>query len=270
MRKILIFYLFFSIQTFGQFEKLKGNWISNKNEMLSIQDSINSNNYLTNNELQERGLYLEINNDTISLQERYYLSSDNYKKMYVNRYDLKIIKHTDSLLAIEPVSKLSKNLFKNKKQLTFINQKYITNPKFKLEKLVFRTSACYGSCPILNLNLNSDRKIELEATYFDKNGIYGIEEKSGSFTGEIDEQTYNELLELLIQAKIDLFNIIPNDFELCCDGAIKTIITYHNGKRNYVKSMHTPRILEELIKFLYLLPEKARLERTNKKFKFEE
>src|SRR5690606_5522312 len=140
----------------------------------------------------------------------------------------------DSLLAIEPVSKLSKNLFKNKKQLTFINQKYITNPNFKFEKLVFRASACYGSCPILNLNLHSNRKIELNAIYFDKNGIYEMQEKSGNFIGEIDEQTYNELMTLLIQTKIGSFNIIPNNFELCCDGAIKTIITYHNGKRNYV------------------------------------
>ena len=81
---IILFFFFLFIQVFGQFEKIKGNWISINNEMLSIQDSIKSDNYLTNMELQNDKFYLELNVDTISFQSRYYLSSDDYKKLHTN------------------------------------------------------------------------------------------------------------------------------------------------------------------------------------------
>ena len=266
---VFIFLLLISELSFGQFEKLSGNWISDKNEMISIQDSVKSNNYITNSKSRNDNFYLEILGDTISLQSRYYTSEDDFEKMITDRYDFKILEITDSTFTAKPITKFSKNFFLTDTSITFLNQNYITNPNFKLEKLVFRTSTCNGSCPVINLRITSDRDLDLNATYY-KNSVYQKDKtKSGNFIAKLDEKTYRELRKLLIQAKIDTFDIIPSPMELCCDGAVKTIITYHNGKRNYIKTMHEPRILRELISYLYNLPEIVDLERTEREFIFE-
>lgn len=255
--------------SYGQFQGIKGNWVSDKNEMLSIQDTLNSNNYITNSNWRNNNFYLEILNDTISFQLRYYTSADDFEKLIIDPYDFKILELTDSTLTVNPITKFSKNFMASDDPILFTKQEYISNPTFYFEKLIFRTSTCYGSCPELNLRITADKKLEFNAIYYDNTGYLKNEKKSGNFIAKISAETYNKLIELLIEAKISTFNIIPGPMDLCCDGAIKTIITYHNGKRNYIKTMHHPRILRELIFYLYNLPQKVNLKRTEKKFTFE-
>jgi len=268
MRKILLLTLFLvSNLSFSQIEKLKGNWISEDNEMISLIENLDKKYALTS-KTRNDDFYLEIISDTLSFQSRYYTSDDDYKKMITDKYDLKIIELNDSLLIIKPASKFSKNFFNSENIIIFKNQEYITDKTFKFEKLVFHTSACFGSCPEINFMIDSLRNIKINANYFiDSYGSKIDKEKSGNFIGKLDKKTFNELTDLLIKAKISTINI--TDDSLCCDGTIKTIIVYHNGKRNYIETMFAPRILGELILYLYDLPNKIKLTRTEDKFEFE-
>jgi len=78
-----------------------------------INDTINeydNSNMLCTYESDE-GMALFIFGDTLSFQKQYYSSATNYNRLYVERYDLLIVRQTDSTLIAKPVSKLSKAFF---------------------------------------------------------------------------------------------------------------------------------------------------------------
>ncbi|AOW09872.1 hypothetical protein [Flavobacterium gilvum] len=120
MKTVLTIFLLITINiSFSQIEKLKGNWVSDINEFISIKDTLKSENWITNSHLRNENFYLSLKNDIISFQSRYYFS-DNMEKMYTNRYDLKILKLNDSILIIKPSSKNSISFFGKDKPLKFI------------------------------------------------------------------------------------------------------------------------------------------------------
>ena len=269
MKKILLLTLiiFYNI-SFGQFENLKGNWVSEENEMISIVG--NEKSTLTS-KINSDDFYLKIKSDTLSFQSKYYTSSDNYKKVIIDRYDLKILDLNDSLLVVKPISNFSKEFFGSENIITFKNQEFINDKTFMFDKLVFHTSSCFGSCPIINLEIASDRNIKINRSYIkDRTESSKDFEKSENFIGKIPEIEFKKLIELIIKSKITTLKDTKDNNMFCCDGAIKTIIVYHNGKRNYFKAMFEPKMVSELIKFLYQIGGKTEMEKASKEFKFEQ
>lgn len=252
--------------SFSQIEKLKGNWVSEQNEFLSINDTLTRANYLTNRFLRDDDFYLSLKDETISFQSRYYYS-DNLKKLYTDKYDLKILTLNDSALVVVPSSKNSISFFETEKSIKFTRQNYIKDDNFKFEKIIFHASYCFGDCPEINLEINANREIKISSTYF-KTELSEDDKRSGNFTGKLDFETFEELKKLIIQSKVITLDL--NNKMLCCDGAVKTIIIYYNGKRKFVKEMFVPAILEKLITFLYKIDTKVKLKRSSAVFKFEE
>jgi len=269
MKKILllILVLFYNL-SFGQLEKLKGTWISEENELISI---VEKNSSKLTSKINSNDFYLKIKSDTLSFQSKYYTSADNYKKMIVDRYDLKILNLNDSLLIAKPISNFSKEFFGSENIITFKNQKYINDKTFMFDKLVFHTSSCFGSCPIINLEIASDRNIKINREYIkDRTESKKDFEKSGNFIGKIPEIEFKKLIELIIKSKITTLKDTEDNNMFCCDGAIKTIILYHNGKRNYFKAMFEHEMVTELINFLYQISGKMEMEKVSEEFKFEQ
>jgi hypothetical protein len=263
-----IFFLLIFNFSFCQLEKIKGNWLSENNELISIKDTLKSENYITNSNLRTDNFYLHLNKETISFQSRYFYSGD-LEKMYTDKYDLKILELNDSILIVKPSSEKSISYFQKSIPIKLIKQEFIKDPDFKFEKIIFHTSTCYGSCPEINLEIDSNRDIKISSAFFKSISEFEKDKnRSGNFIGKLDLKTYEELIKLIIQSKITTLN--REDKNLCCDGAVKTIITYFNGKRSYVKEMFEPRVLGELISFLYSIDTKIELKRTSEIFKFEE
>lgn len=266
--KLLLLIFFISFSSFAQLNILKGNWISDDHETISINDTISMSNSLINNDLVIEDFYLQIKTDTLSFQQNYYDRANDEVTLKRTLFDFKIIESNDSLLFLKPVTENAQNFFKKSTVIKFKRQDFIKKSDIKFEKLVLHTSTCYGSCPIIHLQITSDRKIKLNAHFYEfGRSLIEIKELSGNFIGELDAETYDEFINLLIQSRIDTYNI-TND-QLCCDGSIKTIITYFNNKRHYVKTMFAPKILSNLILFLYDINSKAKLVRTNEIFDFE-
>jgi len=255
LRIFVLLFLTISNLAFSQKKELVGNWISDNNEMIAISaDDKVEKQTITNSKLRNQQFYLEIFKDTLSFQDKYYSSSENYEKLHVIQYNLKILKLTDSVLIAKPVSRASRKFFNTSDPIKFINQNLIKNDEFNFEKLIFTASSCNGTCPVLQMRISGDQKIEMNAKYSDESGLLIDKDKSGSYFGKLNDSLYSELIDLLIKSKIETLNI-SNEM-LCCDGAVKTIEVYHNGKRNYVQTMFEPRMLRELIGFLYDLREK--------------
>ncbi|WP_166968108.1 DUF6438 domain-containing protein [Yeosuana marina] len=269
MKKLIFLILIISLNiSFSQSIVPEGKWISDENEMISFNSEYDNKSSLTS-KIRSDDFYLEVFNDTLSFQSRYYTSADDYKKMITDRYDFKIQKMTDSILTIKPISKFSISFFGNDNPVTFKNQRFIKDKNFKFEKLVFHTSTCFGSCPVIHLEILKDGTFKLDGTYY-KNRSYNSKdtERSGSFTGILKDEELKELNDLIVKSRITTFEDTKGNM-FCCDGAVKTIILYHNGKRNYFKAMFEPRLVQELISFLYQIDKKAELTRTDEKFEFE-
>ncbi|WP_373057629.1 DUF6438 domain-containing protein [Zunongwangia sp. H14] len=268
MKKLVFLFLTISNFAFGQKKDLVGNWISNKNEMIAISASDEvQKQTITNAALRNEEFYLEILDDTLSFQDKYYSSSENYEKLHIIPYNLKILQLTDSILLVAPVSKASVKFFNTDKPIKFVNQNFIRNDDFNFERLIFTASSCFGSCPVIKLKIKANKEIELKTQdYKDGMGMQIDEDKSGNYYGKLNDRVFSELIDLIIKSKIETLNI-SNEI-LCCDGAVKTIELYHNGKKNYVQTMFEPRMLRELISFLYTLREKTELFKTDQKFDF--
>jgi hypothetical protein len=61
--------------------------------------------------------------------------------------------------------------------------------KLQISQLSFSTSGCYGTCPIFNLVIHSNRKATYQAVEYNK--------RKGSFTATLDTATYNRLAATL-------------------------------------------------------------------------
>lgn len=143
--------------------------------------------------------------------------------------------------------------------------KYKTEPTSAFEKIIFHTSECFGTCPTYHLEIDSDKRVKLyaEKVYKDKIGrSYEIDStKVGYFTGFAKDSIF---LALNKETKSIGLENIEFDGVSCCDGSLKTIIVYYDGKKKILQSMFPPEEANNLIKILYEICDKSELERTTK------
>ena len=239
----------------AQLDQFIGAWITPQNEFLEIKDT--TNKYDNSNHLgvkgRDEGMAVFLFGDTLSFQKRYYSSATNYEKLYIDRYDLKILKSNDSVLIVVPASQLSIKFFKDKDTLNFTQQEYALDDEINFEKIIFHTTGCYGSCPTYHLQIEKNKAIKLHIQRaYKRHSMYEIDStKIGYYEGVIDEINYQKL-ELLL--KTCNLNTLEFDGANCCDGSITTIIVYYNGKRKYlinVSSRNSNRIDKSFIQNLW-------------------
>ncbi|MBX3252721.1 MAG: hypothetical protein KF862_01170 [Chitinophagaceae bacterium] len=271
--KTLIFISSFFIWTtsFGQFDKYAGTWISDQQDCMLIQDTTNKydNSNMLCTIVRDEGMALFIYGDTLSFQKRYYSSATNYEKLYIDRYDLKIIKSSDTTIIVKPVSKFSKQFLQDRSTITFKRQSFVIDTSIKFEKIVFHTTECFGTCPVYHLQVDNSKQVKLNAqvVYTPRSGYQTDTASQGYFTGQLSDTAFEKLIKA-----VQTFNLrtLKMNNALCCDGSINTIIVYFNGQRKYFKTMFPPTIANELIRTLYDICNEGGLTKTNEKFKVEE
>lgn len=268
-RLTLLLFLLMGILCSGQTKKIKGNWISADQEFMSIVDTAGNYNTLLNRDLLDEQFFLFIYGDTLSFQSHYTSSAENFTVEHNDRYDLKILSFTDSFLTVSPATALAKYFFYNKSIIRFMRQEYDVDTAFRFEKLVYHTTECFGSCPIIDLELNSNRQIRCSArNAYNFAGNGGLDSSLiGDFSGLLPHKEFDTLMLLLKTAGLRTLKYRP---QFCCDAPVTTLIVYSNGERKYIKSMFLPPHLYTLIGYLYRLNRKAILVRSRNKIKLED
>jgi hypothetical protein len=267
---LLSLFLFIWINGFGQFNRLIGTWITPQQDCMVIHDTINE--YDNSNRLcsvtGDEGMALLVYGDTLSFQKRYFSSATNYEKLYVDRYDLKVIMFNDTIMKVKPVSNLSRKFFTNRKVLTFKLQSFAIDKSIRLEKIIFHTTKCLGDCPVYHLQINNSGQVKLHAEVVYSSGMeYEKNTAEGYFAGQLNDTTFKKLIRKIQTCNLQTLKV---NNALCCDGSIQTIIVYFNGKRKYIKTMFPPAITDELISVLYGICEKGGFKRITTRFKIEE
>lgn len=230
-----------------------------------INDTLNK--YCNSNMLctadKDEGMAFFLLGDTLSFQTRYYSSETNYKKLYVERYDLIVLKQTDTSLTVWPSSNLSKEFFNKRTNLTFIKQEFNKDRSISFEKIIYHTTSCFGSCPTIEIEIDNNRNVYLKGEFYKGDSMDEIDIiKSGQFFGKLNDTLYKELINILQTCNLKTLTFPEKEG---ADAPVTTLIIYYNGQRKYLKSMFPPTIASKLIEFLYLVNERTDLTRTNEK-----
>ncbi|PYF77420.1 DUF6438 domain-containing protein [Pedobacter nutrimenti] len=140
-----------------------------------------------------------------------------------------------------------------------------------IDKLIFHTSICFGTCPVYHMELDGARNVKLfaETVFDDRKGAVLYQEdtaKMGYFIGKLSKKEFQKILNELNRIR---FDTLQSDSSLCCDGSKKTIILYSKGDRKEITTMFEPPILEPLIKKLYRICELKRLKKVEQTFQIE-
>jgi hypothetical protein len=121
------------------------------------------------------------------------------------------------------------------------------HPKFNFQHLVFHAGYCYGPCPIFDLQIDSSGNALLHAEVYTPAWIVDSS-RSGYFSGHVSDSVFQNLIAILERTGLDTVKYVP---ELCCDGSLITIISYHNNHRDFFETMWPPESMGKLIWALY-------------------
>jgi Domain of unknown function (DUF6438) len=140
--------------------------------------------------------------------------------------------------------------------LSFCNAQ--SSNKLNLSKIIFHLSRCNGTCPKIDLEIDSAKNVYVSREYF-KSKSETDKTYSGQFKGNLSQKDYNKLLKLLQSSNIDTLTFPSTTM---VDVSETTIIVYYNEKRKYLKSSETPAIAKNLIIFLKSVGNNKKLKRT--------
>ena len=141
-----------------------------------------------------------------------------------------------------------------------------SNEQLTVEKIIYHSSHCNGTCPQIDLEIDSNGNIFLKREFWKGKGVTD-KHRSGNIEGKIGPKTYFNLVANLIASDFTSLKFPPI---FCCDGIITTIIIYANGKRTILKSMTPPEKARKLISALYDIGTHVDIPPTTKEIKLEE
>ncbi len=148
--------------------------------------------------------------------------------------------------------------------ISCVNTKYTVVEGF--EKIVFNSTACFGTCPSLYIEVTADKNTKVQRQFFESRGKENTE-NSGSFEGKMSNYDYRNLMRAINESNYEKL-VFPNID--CCDAPIITIIIYANGKKTYLKSMMPPQEASEFIQYLTELTSEIDLPTAINKFEMEQ
>src|ERR1017187_574579 len=163
-------------------------------------------------------------------------------------FNFKIIGLSDSFLYLVPGKENLRYTFYKDSLIKFTRKEVLLKKTINLEKIIFHSSICFGTCPVLHIEIDSNRQI-----FYNGQVSKGFNPEidpslSGTFKGTLNFSSYNNLIDLLHTSNLEELEF---NNETCCDGPIVTIIVYFNGQRKYLKYMFPPLIAHDLIQYFY-------------------
>jgi hypothetical protein len=242
----------------GQFSKLKGKWLTPTLGWITISDTAN------NAKLESGGnMKFYQHGDTLSPHYKYHSTEycpteQAYKERFVDIWDMIVVNVTDSTLLARPCLE-SEKAYSTTKEIEFSKQEFLRDRTIHFEKIVYHTTTCFGSCPEIDLEIDSNKRIYIHASYLMDSSSQINEKRSGRFEGELRDSLYNELI-----LSIQTCNLKTLEFSMVdeYDAPVRTIIIYFNGQRKYFKSNFPPNIANDLIDYLSGIRDRAKLDRT--------
>jgi hypothetical protein len=239
----------------GQISKLAGTFFSNDQDRISLNKG-RSGIMFENREMFH--LYFEKqfqSNDTLILT----LTENSDVKD--KEYTFKVLSLAENYFTLIPLSKSSKNLFNNRKEVIFYREGYIVDSTISFEKLIFfegQSNTHYSDG--IALQIDSAKNV-----FFHYNSAFDTI-KSGKFKGKLTEKGYQDLIQILRKVNLKELFWPPSDYY---GQAPKKLILYFNGQRKELNSVgDSPYITMSLILFLKNIQLYSEVTKTTDELKF--
>lgn len=118
--------------------------------------------------------------------------------------------------------------------------------EFKVGKVVYHLSRCNGTCPSMDLEIDSNKNVYVNREFYKTKSLIDSA-NSGTFKGKLTPAQDSQLTEVLKKSNLDSLEFPPVGIT---DVSETTIIIYYNGKRKYLTSPRPPQVANDLITFL--------------------
>jgi Domain of unknown function (DUF6438) len=130
--------------------------------------------------------------------------------------------------------------------------------EINLSKIIFSSSRCNGTCPDVNLEIDSAKNIFVSREYY-KNKSEVDSTFTGNFKGNLSTKNYKKLIYLLQACDINTLEFPKVNIY---DVVYTTITVFYNGKKKSLSSASPPNKAKDLIAFLRTLADDNTLKRT--------
>jgi uncharacterized protein DUF6438 len=237
--------LFFS-SAFSQHPIVDKLWIGDVGNYMLL-DSLGARvqytyEYAGKKHLQTNSYKYSMSGDTLHLIE---WNSSN------DKHDFLIITLPNKDLKFIPITRYAWTLANpksTKTEFTFRSQEHIYTDTISLEKIVFSSTNCYGSCPAMSLQIDNNKQMKFIGSF------YAI--KEGPHTANLSEEQYNELLKILAISNLDK---LENAGRFNVDSPTYGLEVHYNHKIRYLQTSSIPLIANKLMRYLIDLPTKVEL-----------
>jgi len=129
---------------------------------------------------------------------------------------------------------------------------------FKFSKLVYHLGRCNGTCPSMDLEIDSSKAVYVNREFYKtKSEIDSA--NSGRFKGQLTPQQDSLLIDVLKKSNLDSLEFPQVGIT---DVSETTIIVYYNGKRKHLHSAVPPPAAKELIEVIKSIGNDKGLQRT--------
>lgn len=141
-----------------------------------------------------------------------------------------------------------------KREFAFRERNLAYTDTIKFEKLLFRSTNCYGFCPAMTIEIDNKKHLKFIG---EKHAV-----KQGYFTSTISDKLFAELIQILSISELDKLKC---NTQTNVDAPTYTLEIHYNNKVRYFRSAVIPFITDDLLAYLMTLPAKISLT-TSKNF----
>jgi hypothetical protein len=185
--------------------------------------------------------------DTLRVVEHHSTDGVNHDFLFTmpSTSELKLVPlHPNRLLAFKEVPP---------KVLYFRDQQKVYTDTINFGKLVFNTTACYGQCSAMSLQIDKTKQLKFIGNE------YAV--KQGPHTGILSPQMYNDLLKVLAVADLDK---LENHGRFNIDLSTVTLEVHYNNKVKFIRSAIMPFAIHHLVDYLKNIPGQVELKAADK------
>lgn len=181
---------------------------------------------------------------------------------HADKYKFRIDKvNSSGYIVVSPVSKLAKEMF-CRDSILFRPRWQIVDPTIHLEKIVYHSGMCFGTCADFSLEVDSLGNFHCTI----RGNAYDTIPISNNFYGKMSALEFGKLLRILSYSQLKMLAWAPTD---CCDAPMKNLIIYFNKRRLQLNTMFYPAMSEDLIAFLDSLIGNKSIRGTNQTYVYE-
>ena len=192
--------------------------------------------------------------------KEYFFKGDTLRlKDNMDYFDFLIDTSSKKQLKLTPVginSRLLTNyitLNGTKAELIFWERNEAYTDTIKFEKLLFRSTNCYGHCPAMTIEIDNKNHLKFIGEK------YAV--KQGYFISTIPDKLFEELIQILRISELDK---VKCNTQTNVDAPTYTLEIHYNNKVRYLRSAVMPFITDDLLKYLMTLPAKLTLTESKK------